>query len=409
MPSAMSATDVLLQQSDITYLGAFRVPNTNGEFNYGGRPIAFNPANNTLFIGNGNVELVGREGIAEINIPALVNTSNLASMNTASYRQTFTNAFSGNLNSIEPNQGAMFGGILLSGSKLIISGYGFYDATSGATKSHSSINANWTASGLGYSGLVTVAVPPAPQVGYTGGYMCPIPTSWQAALGGTALTGMSNICIMSRTSFGPAAFSFDPTKVGSVNPVPGTALLYYDDNYGQNGATCATHWTLGDYSSMEGCNAGAVSPILSGSDLVTGVVFPEGSKSILYFGRHGDTYCYGTGVDCNDPDVSDKGTHGYPYHYRIWAYNAEDLAAVKSGTKKPWEVKPYSYWNLDDKLPFLAWKKQVNGATYDPATKRIYMSQDHGDGSAPLIQVFSVNVTASPPAKRPSTPSLQIR
>ena len=207
---------------------------------------------------------------------------------------------------------------------------------------------------------------------------------------------MSNINIIYRTSFGPAAFAFNPADIGVKNPVPATALLYYDDNSGKNGATCATHWTVGDYSYQDGCNGGAVGTIVSGSDLIDGVVFPDGSKSVLFFGRHGDTYCYGTGGasggDCYDPESSDKGLHGYPYHYRIWAYNADDLAAVKAGTKNPWEVAPYAYWNVTFPIP--GWKYYIDGATYDSTNKRIYVSMDHGDSSAPLIQVFSVNVTA---------------
>ena len=389
------AADKLLQQSDLTYLGAFRVP--ADQFAYGGRPIAYNPARNSLFVGTANFEQAGREGLYEVSIPAIINSSNLANLNTASIVQNSTNAFNGTLNSIESDQGAIFGGALLHGSKLIVSGYGFYDVALRATKSHASINADWTANGLGFSGLKTVGVPPAPNVGFTGGYMCPIPASWQSALGGKALTGLSNVFGIYRTSMGPAAFSFDPDNFSGTS-ISATSLLYYDDNRGQNGATCATHWTIGDFSYQDGCNGGAVGTIVSGSDMVGGVVFPDGSKSVLFFGRHGDTYCYGDTIQtgqgsCNDPEDSDKGLHGDPYHYRIWAYNAEDLAAVKAGAKNPWEVTPYAYWNFENTLPILGWKKQINGATYDPAAKRLFISMDHGDGSAPLIQVFSVNVT----------------
>ena len=381
-PGISLGADKLLQQSDLTYLGAFRVPNDNGQFSYGGRPIVYNPAHNSLFIGNSNDELVGKEGIAEISIPAIVNSSNLTGLNTASMLQAFVNAFGGNLNSIEPGNGATFAGALLNGSKLIVSAYAYYDGASIANKSHATINANWTGSGVGYSGLVTIGVPPAPNVGFTGGYMTPVPASWQTALGGSALTGMSNIAIVTRTSFGPALFSFDPGQVGLVNPVPATALLYYDKN-----DDIGSHWTLGPYS---GANA-----VIGGSDMINGVVFPDGSKSVLFIGRHGDTYCYGTGAECNDPIVEDKGTHGYPYHYQIWAYNADDLAAVKTGTKKPWEVVPYSYWKVN--FPIEGWKNEVNGATYDAINHRLFISMDHGDGTAPLIQIFSVNVGDSAP------------
>ena len=404
LPKTPLAADKLLQQSDLTYLGAFRVP--ADQFAYGGRPIAYNPARNSLFVGTANGEQSGREGLYEVSIPTPVNSSTVTSLNTATILQNSVNAFNGTINSIEPSLGGAFGGVLLNGSKLIVSGYGYYDANNSATKSHASINADWTTNGLGFSGLVTVGVPPAPDVGFTGGYMCPIPASWQSALGGKALTGQSNINVITRTSMGPAAFSFTPTlNTNLPSSTSANALLYYDDNKGKNGATCATHWIIGDFSSADGCNGGAVGTIVSGSDRIGGVVFPDGSKSVLFFGRHGDTYCYGPGtsdpaqagqpfnnfVYCYDPEVSDEGIHGYPYHYRIWAYNADDLAAVKAGTKNPWEVTPYAYWNVT--FPINGWKLQIDGATYDPANKRLFISMDHGDGSAPLVQVYSVNVT----------------
>ena len=43
----------LVQLSDLQYLGAFRVPQGTTDtntFNYGGTSLAFNPANNSLFM-----------------------------------------------------------------------------------------------------------------------------------------------------------------------------------------------------------------------------------------------------------------------------------------------------------------------------------------------------------------------
>ena len=405
LPQASFAADKLLQQADLTYLGAFRLPSE--QFSCGGKPIAYNPSRNSLFIGGANDEQVGKESLFEISIPSLVNSSTLAGLNTAAILQNSVSAFNGTISTVETGNGAIFGGLLLNGNKLVISAYAYYDANYTASKSHATINADWTTNGLGFSGLVTVGVPPASNVGFTGGYMCPIPASWQSALGGTAITGMSNIAITTRTSYGPAAFSFTPTlNTNLANSTSANALLYYDDNNNVGGATCATHWTIGAYSSADGCTTGAHPvgdySILSGADMIDGVVFPDGSKSVLFFGTHGDTYCYGNGVDtnppgsgnCYDPERLDHGVHGYPYHYRIWAYNADDLALVKAGTKNPWEVTPYGTWEITFPYPAGgAWKKEINGATYDSTNKRLLISQDHGDGTVPLIQVFSVNVT----------------
>ena len=77
--------------------------------------------------------------------------------------------------------------------------------------------------------LSTASVGGLYQVGTQGaglvaGYMTPIPSEWQAALGDTYLTGQADIPIISRTSSGPAAFGFNPSDLsykrrGSGHPV----------------------------------------------------------------------------------------------------------------------------------------------------------------------------------------------
>jgi hypothetical protein len=64
------------------------------------------------------------------------------------------------------------------------------------------------------------------------------------------------------------------------------------------------------------------------------------------------------------------------------------LAKVKSGQLRPWAVRPYATWELT--LGFEKSVKQLNGAAYDPATGRIFVSQ--GNGEQPIIHVFKVTV-----------------
>ena len=158
------------------------------------------------------------------------------------------------------------------------------------------------------------------------------------------------------------------------------------------------HSTLGRWGA-------AATIYYSGADTVTGVVFPEGTASVLFFGRHGTTYCYGPGTGdaskagkpatdigdtadswCYDADDASKGNHGYPYVPQVWAYNASDLAAVHAGKKRPWDLLPYAVWTL----PGFA-GSQVGGAAYDPATNRVYVSEMDADSSGlPRIHVYSV-------------------
>ena len=61
----------------------------------------------------------------------------------------------------------------------------------------------------------------SPLPGYTSGYMAPIPDEYQALLGAEVVTGACCFPMISRTSYGPALLSLDPTtleagRTGSV-------------------------------------------------------------------------------------------------------------------------------------------------------------------------------------------------
>jgi hypothetical protein len=226
-----------------------------------------------------------------------------------------------------------------------------------------------------------------------GGYMCEIPASQQAAFGGPALTGQSGLSVISTSSSGPAASVFDPSQLGVTDPVPATQLVYYPVNHPL--AQTDTQNTLFNLTST-----------------VTGIVFPEGYASVLFFGRHGSgEYCYGNGTSdqslaglpsgdgatyCYDPTDASKGPHAYPYKYQVWAYSASDLLSVKNGTKQPWEIAPYSVWNFD--LPFSNsnGSGHILGVAYDNASRKIYVSQKSGDlvgqySRNPVVHVLQID------------------
>jgi hypothetical protein len=155
---------------------------------------------------------------------------------------------------------------------------------------------------------------------------------------------------------------------------------------------------------------------------INGVVFPEGSRSVLFFGRRGvGDFCYGEGVSdpalhkthcdpaypdvlcCYDPVNSSKGGHSYPYVYLVLAYDALDLLSVKNGRKQMWEIVPYGEWQLN--FPFANDNPEISGAAYDPSTQRLYISEDGGDtpgccGYLPIIHAYHLNTEqdVTPPA-----------
>ena len=397
-------TEPLVQQGDLTYLGAFRVPsgrfgsNVNAVFDYSDAGLAYNPADNSLFI-KGHVY---GQLVAEISIPALVNSTDINALNTASVLQNFSDITNGRLNTENIGNGMRLGGLLVYDSKLIAAEWGYYDGPGIQTKSHfvSSLNLSSTGGAQGPFKVGNLFA------AFVGGSMTTIPSEWQSLLGGPALTGHCCTAISSHESWGPSASVFDPGNLGVVSPVPATPVVYYTQN----------HPTLGRWG--QGTN-----PIYNNSTLMNGIVFAPGTRSVLFFGRTGlGAQCYGIGTSspslagqridggdlwCLDPATSNKGTHAYPYSYYVWAYDANDFLAVKTGAKNPWDIRPYTSWTFTMPFSSASGTNVINGAAYDSATKRIYIEQGSAGGgnSLPLIEVYQLSVGTAIQSQLPTPPT----
>ncbi len=395
----------LLQLEDLTYSGAFRVPHgpfgdPKGEgFNYADSGLTYNAANNSLFI-NGHVYT---QLTAEISIPEIVVSTRLEDLKTAPVLQNLSDITEGHLGNIlakgARTRSPLMGGILVYRNKLIGTAYDYYDASNASRLSHFTSELNLSQAG-DFRGMFLVGADSS-RTGFVSGYMALIPPEWQAALGGPALTGNCCISIISRTSWGPAASVFDPDKLGIANPVPSFPLIEYPSAH-----------PLARYAN------GLANKLFEEGDEMRGLVFPVGSRSVLFFGRHGlGPFCYGEGSknpalkdhpessrngtgSCYDPVIGSKGSHSYPYAHYVWAYDASDLVAVKKGRKNPWDVRPYGLWTLPLPEVFgIRGYAGIQGAAYDPATQRIFISQKHGDGNLPLIHVFTLRGTAAAAVK----------
>jgi hypothetical protein len=116
-----------------------------------------------------------------------------------------------------------------------------------------------------------------------------------------------------------------------------------------------------------------------------GMCIPNGTRSLLFFGGHGEgPISYGTpgaaneltpGFKIYDPENSNKGYHSYPYTTKIWAYDLNDLIQVNDNIKTFDEIQPYAVWSvvLPGKESYTA--AGIQGVTYDPSSRRIYISQ----------------------------------
>lgn len=396
------AADKLIYSSDLTYLGAFKLPTgTYGtsSFAYSSGDMTYNPTNNSLFI-SGHVYDQGH--VAEVNIPTPVNSTNLGSLPEATVRQNFADISEGHLEQIGAGGSSCtgtsiaFGGMMVYGNKLVGTSFMPYDGGGCSVLSHF-YSSKTVASTGDFRGMYQLSG--MPGASFVDKAMTPVPAGWQSSLGGPALTGATGMSIVSRASWGPDAFSFDPDKLGVTDPLPATPLLYYNETHKMYG-TVAWNQT---------------NPYWNGTTRIEGMHFIQNSRTLLFSGIHGTgTYCYGDVPPCVDPVSNSKGDHSTKYDFQFWAYNVDDLVSVKNGTKQPWEPLPYAVWNVT--LPFGGVKSifEVGGSAYDPATQRLYLMQAHGNSDWPVIHVYQVNVTLStgpppvPPGSIPLAPT-QIR
>ncbi|MGH1493725.1 MAG: hypothetical protein ACRBK7_30745 [Acidimicrobiales bacterium] len=356
----------LVREADFQYEGSFRVPDGGGNerttLAWGGAGLAYNEANNSLFLtGHSWHQLT-----AEIAIPRLGQSDRVSALPQASFIQPLQDVTDGQLPNIaQPKEHdyGRIGGYLVDGDDLFVSGYHYYDAGGTQVRSHLLTNTQMGAS----SDMVSLSEDVPAR--WLGGAMAAIPRAWQNDFGGDRyIGGLAGISIISNSSVGPSAATFSRASLLGNDPAelvlgyPLSAPLDVPDRQGDI-------WNMTSES--------------------RGMVFPDGTSSVLYFGTHGTgPYCYGTGSACGDPERSAQGTHAYPYRYQVWAYDAEDLVRVFRGGAKPESVRPYDVWEFE--LPHSAPQTQLGGAAYDPASGRIFISQGFADGDQPVIHVYTL-------------------
>lgn len=349
--SVPPAQQPLLEGGDLRFLGTITLPENDGHgvtLTYGGHALGMSGDGQSLYY-----SCVYGVRAARVSLPDVGGRATLLEPCVEL----------DNLNALDPTDpnAKRMGGLLAWNGRLILSGYAVYDAGRMVTRSH------WAGPNIANAKGPFAVGNELP--GLLAGYMGVVPEDWRPLLGGPALTGQCCISIISRSSYGPAAAVFDPDEVG-VKPKAAAKLLvgYPDDHQG-----------LGAYD--------RANEFFSSASMVGGIAFPSGTRSVLFIGRHGSTYCYGEGTKdmalhmkphplgtswCYDPSNSDKGTHGFPYRHMVWAYDANDLAAVKQGRKSPWDVKPYSTWTLTE-MSGGTGHAAISGAVYDPQRRRLYV------------------------------------
>ncbi len=379
-PSALP----LIQKADLEYLGSFALPTTQSgtsRFGYGGRaiiPYTDSLGKTTVFM-QGHAQKPGQ--VAQVEVPARLSKSFIYSqLEVAKQTQPFADIADGSLSAklgITSPDGASIYGLFPYQEKLIVSADEYYGCTQTLTHGLSSLDLSRTADFTGFFQVKGAANPRS-----IAGPMAAVPAIWQTRLGGSVLTGNWGIPLIGCNSPGPALTAFYPESLGTGSQVTGSTLLFHSLGHTLcQGAQCS-------FSDAEA----HTSELYNLTTALGGVAFPEGSRSVLIFGRQGTgTYCYGTPDECGgDPVEADaKGPHAYPYRYQVWAYDAKDLLRVKDGTLKTYEPRPYAVWAVND---LEGWRgpgyARIEGAGYDGKTGRWSITTSYSE--QPRVDVFRI-------------------
>jgi hypothetical protein len=366
--------------------------------------MGFNPQRQSLFVSVDEGLSQFNSYLGEVSIPpplkdvkCVRNGANKCTgteLNEAALLQTPVDAYNNrfSLCSEGSSSGCRPRGVLATSTgDLFLSGYINYDAGYVGFKSLYKRSSTLTdPSVAGPFEVAAFGVRTAWNGGVCGGFQMPIPTPWQATLGGDTACSNWGLSINSRVSWGPSFVVYSRADVGVKTSIPATPLLYYNADHPTLGTPIAQNAQWND--------AGPAG----------GAIFVEGTSTILFIGQHTDHPCYGvattdpskvgkptgTGdIYCLDSEVDSKGQHGSPWTQRVWAYDANELAAVKAGKKKPWNVVPYVSWDFE--FPQFQYSHMIKSAAYDPNTQRIYLASQYGDVpnpdyNAPIIHVYEL-------------------
>ncbi|MBT3046740.1 MAG: hypothetical protein KME53_07255 [Candidatus Thiodiazotropha sp. (ex Clathrolucina costata)] len=372
----------LYDTSKIEYLGGFALPAGGGTIggqahdgfhgspDQGGGGIAYNPANNSLFVtgsttNNDRVNTV----LAEISIPT---PSLSAPHNTAGLLQGFTLACGLNrqasVNDGQFGNGAPVSGMLVSNGRLLITVAGLYinDPTSSCMFVRPSLDLS-SDNVLGPYRITEVN-----QRIVGNGMGCELPPAWQSLFGGyrAIVGGGGNLSLMNNACYGPGFHFFNPDDVqGSTGQtVPGVNACYYTDIAGSG------------YPFTPGFE----SDVWNGMSTHRGtIVLPE-TRTFMAYGCGGSDAFYDTGGAITG---SWQGTYatGGTMNDRFYLYDARDLKQAFDGNQSPLNnIRPYATFDMDfclrnTDITWISELDQVRTLGFDAVNRLAYV-HERGEG-----------------------------
>ncbi len=430
----------LIRPEDLTYLGAFRLPD-GGErpltFEYGGSAMTFRPGPDpendgfpgTLFItGHDRLaygELTDGSQVAEVSIPAPLESRDVASLNTAAFVQEFHDVAAGHFKGLDeiPRIGLAFLDHPATGPLLHLA-WGQHMPPEGNPATHA-----WISEDLGtpdFQGEWFIADRDFNSIN---GYLFEIPLEWASTHMGGMPLATGRFRDGGWSGMGPALYAYRPWVDENGSPAaPGSSLQAITMLQYENSATNEEIVRCMDgYQHPDEWEGGAW---LTTADGRSAVIF-TGTKSV------GDKYWYGwvnpagpdlpcveheltgqftlcrlaDGSPCPDADL--KGCQGHnefrgwwstAWEGRVIFYDPADLARVAAGEIEPWQPQPYASLNLEPvlfhnpagvELEMIGRGAQrralIGEAAFDRENGLLYVLEFFADGAKPVVHVWKIS------------------
>jgi hypothetical protein len=406
-----------LQPADLTYVGAFRLPE---DFNWGARGLTYYPDGNR---GTGSLLATGFELLydpahpgescwapswncsaffGEVTIPTPAIKTNWEDLPEATLVSPMT-SFDGGLASTVhreyvfvsdleyvPRQGSQARDKLYGAINLW-----YAEGVAGSD----TFNTIWFADldGTNARGMFHVGPVETPYHGRKmGAYLFSVP-DWYADryLGGrTLVTGRargtpadgSEEITTHGGSQGPTLFAF---HAFSSDRPPGNldalAMLYYRVVFpGCAGPNVGTPAAC-DYPDYTMCD-----------DWTGGAFVDNGSRqAIMLLGYKGlGNNCYDEPpVECHDPCSASHGYHCQPYERKVIFYDVDELGRVAQGHQEPWTVRPYRIWRPSQFYLTGNVCTNAGGMAFDIRGRRLFMVErglGSQDTNAIVVHVWSL-------------------
>lgn len=393
---ALGDTEGLLLPEDLTYRGAFRLPEGTDwdahSWNWADASIAYRPNGDPGGPADGypgSLFGLGHDvfmNVGEIDIPAPVVSpgKEVDDLDTASTLQPFTEVMSGFISGMEvlnagleylPAQGSQTSdklyfcwGERLQYDRVVT--HGWCDAD----LSTPDVAGGWFLGDLDVRG--------------TNEYVFAIPSDWAATYTPGRLLATGRYKDGGQASQGPTIFAYAPWEAGDPPPagttLPYTTLLRYDI------VDEGTHMLDGYEHSDEWMNAAWLTREGSGAVVFVGTKGIDETRETWYGYANGDD---GYAEPPTDLPNNEKGWWSDRFEGRMLFYDPADLAAVATGEEPANGPQPYAVMDVDPYLYHVTYsqqKRHVAGVTYDRERRLLYMTEPFADGDKPIVHVWQV-------------------